>query len=55
MADAYLSAFTADRDHIAAVLAALETHDYSLLRDAVCAYVPVRLNPLRGEAKCEAQ
>lgn len=53
MAKAYLPAFSADRDHIAAVLAALETRDYTALRDAVCAYAPLRLGSLRGEAKSE--
>ncbi|MBQ3127075.1 MAG: UvrD-helicase domain-containing protein [Clostridia bacterium] len=53
MARAYLPAFSADLDHIRTVLSALETEQYSALRDAILAYSPTRLGILRGEAKSE--
>ncbi len=51
MAKAYLPAFSADRDHITAVLAALDDGDYADLREAVCTYTAQRLGILRGDAK----
>ncbi|MBE6575584.1 MAG: helicase-exonuclease AddAB subunit AddA [Ruminococcaceae bacterium] len=53
MAKAYLPAFSADRDHIMAVLTALDSGDFSAVRAAVNAYTPVGLGSLRGAKKSE--